>query len=157
MDGLSKRAGLPQLKVAWTCVHGDAMAMNALAWTNDAYLSCGLAQHELPELFACGQSVAAQIRRRIITNMATLRCAFADIPAVSIPAVVAGWTAVVRVPRVMEEDAWVIACAHEGARVQPGYFYDFEVGAHLVVSLIGPAEDFEQGIGRVARVVRANV
>lgn len=157
MDGLSKRAGLPQLKVAWTSVRGDeaSRAIAALSWTNDAYLSCGIAQQALPALWECGGLIAAQIRERIAVNRAALLSAFADVSAVSIPTIRAGWTALMRVPRVCDEDAWVLACARGGVRVQPGYFYDVEGGAHLVVSLLTAPTAFEDGVRRIAACVRA--
>lgn len=156
LDGLSKRAGLPHLKVAWTAVRSaDDSIMRALTWVNDAYLSCGIAQHVLPEILSCGELVAAQIRERVRLNMNVLVSAFADVPVATVPTVDAGWSALVRVPRIVDEDTWVVACARAGVRVQPGYFYDFDTGAHLVMSLLPPSDIFRDGVHRVADCVRA--
>jgi alanine-synthesizing transaminase len=33
--------------------------------------------------------------------------------------------------------------------VHPGYFFDMEGGAFLVLSLLTPPEDFREGLGRI--------
>jgi len=35
--------------------------------------------------------------------------------------------------------------------VQPGFFFDFPDGEHLVISLLPPAGEFAEGVKRVAR------
>jgi hypothetical protein len=37
--------------------------------------------------------------------------------------------------------------------VHPGHFYDFPSDGYLVLSLITPAKDFREGIGRILGVV----
>ena len=65
-----------------------------------------------------------------------------------------GWSAVVRVPATRTDEAWALALVEEDdVLVQPGYFYDFERGAYLVVSLLAPEAIFGEGARRlVARV-----
>jgi hypothetical protein len=38
--------------------------------------------------------------------------------------------------------------------VQPGFFYDFPSGAHVVLSLLTPEPDFEEGVRRLERAIR---
>jgi hypothetical protein len=40
--------------------------------------------------------------------------------------------------------------ARHGLRVHPGFFFDFPTEAFLVVSLLGPEEEFTQGAGILA-------
>jgi hypothetical protein len=39
--------------------------------------------------------------------------------------------------------------------VQPGYFYDFPEGEHLVASLPPPEHEFAQGMSRMAETIIA--
>ncbi len=39
--------------------------------------------------------------------------------------------------------------AREGVLVQPGFFYDFEAEAFLVVSLLTDTETFREGLARL--------
>jgi alanine-synthesizing transaminase len=49
----------------------------------------------------------------------------------------AGWYAVVQVPAVRSEEAIVVdLLEHAGVLVHPGYFFDFEREAFLIVSLL---------------------
>ena len=43
--------------------------------------------------------------------------------------------------------------ARQGVLVQPGYFFDFENEAFLVVSLLTPSEVFREGIERLRGVL----
>jgi alanine-synthesizing transaminase len=76
--------------------------------------------------------------------------------SVSLLHVEAGWSAVLQVPRYRSEEALVIELlTHDHVLVHPGFFFDFEREAYLVVSLLTPPEQFGRGIDRVlARVAR---
>ena len=55
----------------------------------------------------------------------------------------AGWYAVVQVPAIASEDTIVLdLLEHTGVLVHPGYFFDFEREAFLVVSLLPEPEVF---------------
>ena len=69
----------------------------------------------------------------------------------------AGWYAIVQVPALASEDTIVVDLLDEtGVLVHPGYFFDFEREAFLVVSLLperrvfGPA--VEALLGQVGRL-----
>jgi len=154
LSGLSKLVGLPQMKLGWITCGGDARAEAAMARLEtvlDAYLSVGApVQHALPKLLERGRTTADAIRTRTRTNLATLR-AIASGGAASVLDVEGGWYAIVRVPETRSDEAWALALLeHEGVHVQPGYFFDLDVGAHLVVSLLTPEPTFAEGVRRLA-------
>ena len=61
-----------------------------------------------------------------------------------------GWYATVQVPRTRSEEEWVLGLLRErDVWVQPGFFFDFESEAFLVISLLTAAEVFEEGVGRI--------
>jgi alanine-synthesizing transaminase len=61
-----------------------------------------------------------------------------------------GWSAVLQVPRIRTEEEWALALlAEHDVLVQPGFFFDFETEAFLVVSLLTRRNVFEEGMRRI--------
>ena len=61
-----------------------------------------------------------------------------------------GWYAVVRVPATRsDEDVAIELLNAQGVYVHPGHFYDFPADGYLIVSLITPERDFNEGIKRL--------
>jgi alanine-synthesizing transaminase len=161
LGGLSKSCGLPQLKLAWTAVSGPAAARDeALARLEviaDTYLSVGTpVQQAVPDLLSALPQLQAPLRARTEANLATLRAAVAGAPALSLMAPEGGWSAVLRVPATASEDEWCEALLRDDAvLVQPGYFFDFEGEAFLVLSLLPREDVFAEGVKRIAARVSA--
>ena len=151
MSGLSKIAGLPQMKLGWIVVNGPpelrAQAMERLEWVADTYLSVSTpVQHAARRLLQAGEAVQAQIRERTAGNLAVARAALAGSAANLLPAE-GGWYAIARVPGVRTEEEWVLGLLEcNGVLVQPGFFFDFASEAYLVLSLLTPREVFAEGI-----------
>ena len=159
MSGLSKVAGLPQMKLGWMVVSGPAglraEAWEKLEWIADTYLSVSTpVQCAASRLLAAGADVQRQIRQRALANLAFARGAVAGSPA-NILAVEGGWYITLQVPRIRTEEEWtLVLLEHADVLVQPGYFYDFESEAYLVVSLLTAPDVFREGLTRiVARLV----
>lgn len=156
LGGLSKSCGLPQLKLAWTAVSGPAAARDeALARLEviaDTYLSVGTpVQQALPDLLRALPALQAPIAARTAANLAALRAALASAPSATLLVPEGGWCAVVRVPATASEDEWCLRLLREdGVLVQPGYFFDFEGEAFLVVSLLPREDVFAEGARRLA-------
>lgn len=157
LSGLSKLAALPQLKLGWIAAAGDdalvASALARLELVLDAYLSVGTpVQHALPALLASRRSAEDAIRSRTRRNLALLRDAIATAPAASLLHVEAGWYAMLRVPETRSDEEWTLRLVEEDSvHVQPGYFFDMDRGAHLVVSLLTPEPVFAEGIARLVK------
>jgi aspartate/methionine/tyrosine aminotransferase len=152
LSGLSKIAGLPQMKLGWIVLAGpwQSAARERLELIADTYLSVGTpVQHALPRLLALGAGVREQIAARVRANLDFLRSAVHG-TACRVLDVEGGWYAILEVPRTRSEEEW---CAElldrDGVLVQPGFFYDFESEAFLVVSLLPPEEVFREGVGRL--------
>jgi len=157
MSGLSKAAGLPQMKLGWVVAAGPpdlrAQALERLEWIADTYLSVGTpVQCAAPQLMAAGDPVRRQIRERTAANLAHARAALAGSP-LNVLAVEGGWYAIAQAPRVRSEEEWALELLdREGVLVQPGFFYDFDSEAFLVLSLLTPREVFGEGLGRLRRM-----
>ena len=148
LGGLSKSVGLPQVKLGWIAVGGpDALVADALERLEtmcDAYLSVSTpVQVAAVDLLASGASVRAQIQTRVRGNFARLAAIAAEHPACAVMPVEAGWYAVVQVPAIASEEQIVLDLLEKtGVLVHPGYFFDFEREAFLVVSLLPEPEVF---------------
>lgn len=139
LNGLSKLVGLPQMKLAWMITKRPVPELEIIA---DTYLSLGTpVQLALSSLLALRAPVQAQIMQRVRRNLGTLERTLH---------VEAGWYAVIPV---MDEEETAEALLREyNVLVQPGYFYDFEQSGRLVVSLLTPPADFDEGIARLRRI-----
>jgi aspartate/methionine/tyrosine aminotransferase len=63
-----------------------------------------------------------------------------------------GWSAVVRVPATRTEEQLVLDLLdREGVLAHPGYFFDFQREAFIVVSLLPPPDVFRDGAARLLR------
>ncbi len=156
LGGLSKAAGLPQMKLGWIAMAGPQSWRNTagerLELIADTYLSVGTAvQKALPRLLSLGAKVRGQILARTRSNLKFLRTALNGTPCRALD-VEGGWYAILEVPRTRTEEEW---CAEllerDSVLVQPGFFYDFESEAFLVVSLLTPLDVFREGVDLLAR------
>jgi aspartate/methionine/tyrosine aminotransferase len=153
LNGLSKAAGMPQMKLGWIAVSGPPdeveAAMGKLELLLDSYLSAGTpVQKALPELLRIGSGIHAKIDARLRRNTEALGVLRNS--AVHPLASEGGWSAILQVPRVLSEEVWIAKLlAEHGVVVQPGYFYDMAQEAYVVVSLLANPADFTAGIGRL--------
>jgi aspartate/methionine/tyrosine aminotransferase len=158
LGGLSKWAGLPQLKLAWTAVGGPQpeveQALERLEVMADTYLSVATpVQWAAPTLLHAGRQVQDRIRRRVQANRAALQQANEGSCCRTVPAE-GGWSAVLHVPAVRSSEEWALELLEkDDLLVHPGYFYDFPREAYLVLSLLPPEDTFREGVRRlVARL-----
>ena len=153
MSGLSKIAGLPQMKLGWIVAGGPRheLALNGLEWIADTYLSVATpVQVALPRLLRASEPVRAQILERTRANLAFLHGAIGSGSPFQALHVEGGWYAILQVPGIRSEEQWALdLLARHDVLVQPGFFYDFDSEAFLVLSLLTPSQAFEQGVNRV--------
>ena len=158
LNGLSKIVGVPQLKAAWILVDGTpdqvAEVMPRLEFLADLYLSVGTpVQRALPGLLALASETQAAIRDVLGQNLVFLRESTAGTAVDGVP-VEAGWAAVLRIPRILDDESFVLRLLDEEATfVQPGYFYDFAREGFVVVSLLTPPPVFRDGVARLLSLV----
>jgi alanine-synthesizing transaminase len=153
LSGLSKIAGLPQMKLAWIACGGKnhEAALRKMEWIADTYLSVGTpVQAALFQILESSAQVREQIRQRTASNLAFLQEKTTG-SAAGVLEVEGGWYAILRVPRTRPEEDWVTTLLRErNVLVQPGFFYDFESEAFLVLSLLTEVETFREGVCRIA-------
>jgi aspartate/methionine/tyrosine aminotransferase len=157
LNGCSKLAALPQMKLAWISVHGPRQACEA-AWARlevllDLYLSVDAPiQHAAPALLAARRAMQPQVRERLRDNLAALDGALAEAPEVERLRAAGGWSVMLRLPRIHSDAAWAERLVEQaGVLTHPGHFYGMEQEACLAFSLLPPTATFVEGVGRLLR------
>jgi aspartate/methionine/tyrosine aminotransferase len=153
LSGLSKICGLPQMKAAWIATLGpegaQTEALARLEIVADTFLSMNTAvQLAMPEWLAGRNAIQGQIRARAQENLAVLETMARESPELlHVLDVDAGWSAVLALPRcVGERDGAERLARERGVLVHPGAFYGMAERNRIVVSLIGPPEEFRASI-----------
>ncbi|MGO9340142.1 MAG: pyridoxal phosphate-dependent aminotransferase [Terracidiphilus sp.] len=149
VSGLSKIAGLPQMKAAWIVATGpeSPQALDRLEVIADTFLSMNApVQCALPQWLEGRGAIQKQIRERVAANLAELDRQLGFAGEVSRLAIEGGWYAVLRVPAIQPDDQTVLALLERGVWVQPGYFFGMAESGWLVVSLLAPEAEFRTGV-----------
>jgi alanine-synthesizing transaminase len=155
LGGLSKSAGLPQMKLGWIAAGGPvplvAQALERLEVIADAYLSVSTpVQHAAGPLLAAGGAVHRLILERVRRNLDLLVASARRAASCSVLRVEGGWSAVIRVPATRSEESLVLdLLERDRLLVHPGYFFDFPREAFLVVSLLPDPGLFQEGLDRL--------
>jgi alanine-synthesizing transaminase len=160
LSGLSKISGLPQMKLAWVATSGPqekvALAMGRLEVIADTYLSMNAPiQLAAPALLEQRKNIQPLLLDRLRTNLGELDRQLVKQKTCERLEVQGGWYAVLRVPvKQSDEDLAIELLRKMSVLVHPGHFYDFPSDGYLVVSLITPPREFQQGIGHVLQALR---
>jgi aspartate/methionine/tyrosine aminotransferase len=164
VSGLSKIAGLPQMKAAWIVAAGPENAhaskqpaLDRLEVIADTFLSMNLpVQCALPAWLANRAEIQEQIRTRVSANLAELDRQLATHPTLQRLTVEGGWYAVLRVPALEQDEQTVLALLERGVWVHPGYFFGLPESGWLVVSLLGEEREFNAGMVTITNYFRTN-
>lgn len=155
LGGLSKSAGLPQVKLGWIAVAGPTpdveSTLHAYEIVADTYLSVSTpVQVAAPALLQHGEEIRVAIRARLTRNLGALRAMAAEFPAATVLPVEAGWSAVIQVPALRKEEVLALELLErDSVLVHPGYFFDFPREAFVIVSLLVEPETFDTAVRRV--------
>jgi alanine-synthesizing transaminase len=149
VSGLSKIAGLPQMKAAWIVATGPETpaAMARLEVIADTFLSMNApVQLALPKWFEASPGIQHQILTRVQANLAALDRELASVPELKRLKVEAGWYAVLRIPALEPDDVTVLKSLDRGVWIHPGHFFGMGSSGWLVVSLLAPQAEFGAGV-----------
>ena len=159
LNGLSKSAGMPQMKLAWIVVNGPAAerqrARERLELILDTYLPVNTpVQLALGPLLVTGAQLRAAIASRTRENVALARRLLRGSP-VHVLDTEGGWSAMLQLPRTRTEEDWLLRLLTEkDVLLQPGFFFDMPSEAYAVASLITEPAKFEEGIERLRELTR---
>lgn len=158
MSGLSKIAGLPQMKMAWLIASGPpelkSPALSRLEIIADTYLSLNTPVQQATDVFLEQRhKFQDQLKSRVLRNLAELDRQLALQTLCRRLEVEGGWYVVLRVPALrQDEDVAIELLASRNVYIHPGHFYDFQTEGHLVASLITPEAEFAEGIFRLLSI-----
>jgi alanine-synthesizing transaminase len=156
LGGLSKSAGLPSWKLGWIRAGGPLAerrrVLAALELVADSYLSVATpVQRALPGVLALAPQIRAAILGRLRGNLAALGAALAGLPEVDLIQPQGGWSAVLRVPRLLPDEELALKLLDRaGILVHPGYLFDFATEGFLVLSLLPEPALFAEGTACLA-------
>lgn len=158
LSGLSKILALPQMKLGWIVSSGPpalvSEAIERLDLIADTFLSVGApVQHALPQWLDQRPRLQAGILDRVRTNLELL----ANHPRLEPNRLLrfeGGWYATLEIPRYLPEEELILHLLdQEGLLLHPGYFFDFEREAFLVLSLLPAPPIFAQAVDRLLAAI----
>jgi aspartate/methionine/tyrosine aminotransferase len=156
VSGLSKIAGLPQMKSAWIAAAGReaAQSLDRLEVIADTFLSMSApVQCAMPAWLAARGEIQSQIRGRVLSNLADLdRQLTAQRDAERLQ-VEGGWYATLRIPAVTPDELTALALLDRGVWVHPGYFFGMAESGWLVLSLLAREAEFAGGVARLVEFI----
>ena len=158
LSGLSKVAGLPQLKLSWLVAHGEVgvldEALSRLDLVADSFLSVnGPVQRALPKLLELAPAFQRQVRERVAINREALKSLRSSQSRWRLLPSEGGWFGVIEIADALDEESTSLALLDRGVLVHPGYFFDYPQQGHLVFSLLPPPELFAEGAQRMSRLL----
>ncbi len=167
LNGISKRFGSPDLKLAWIAVSGpDVWSRRVgkqLELANDTFLSANsFSQFLLPELFKEMLPWQEKLRGLLTTNRLAAAKWMQDEPRVKGVLPWGGIHGLWRfegLPETLDDEGWSVSLLeNEKLALHPGFFYDVqEPGVWLVYSLLKEPAVFRQGLERLASHFRETV
>ena len=163
LSGLSKLAGLPQMKLAWIATGGATErrkeARTRLEHIADAFLSVGTpVQLAAPRFLELAPSIRERIRERVGENLGALEQTLQDVPEVTFPVPDGGWYATLRLPAIASSEEWTIDFLERASvYLHPGVLFGFERDSHVVASLFPTPGRFRIAIERVLGLVSDRV
>ena len=149
VSGMSKIAGLPQMKAAWIVAAGPEAetALDRLEVIADTFLSMNApVQCALPAWLEGRGALQGQIRRRVAANLSELDRQLAISPLVQRLEIEGGWYAILRIPALEPDELTALALLGKGVWVHPGHFFALPPSGRLVVSLLGAEPEFLTGV-----------
>lgn len=154
LSGMSKIAGLPQMKVGWIVTLGPEpqrqQALARLEFVADTFLSMNTpVQIALPVWLAGRRKIQEQIRDRVRENLLVARNIGLEVLHMD-----AGWSAILRLPPIESSALAEAVLEQAGVIVHPGSFYGIAERGRAVVSLIGSLTEFSEGAMRLKTLKR---
>jgi len=159
VSGLSKIAGLPQMKAAWIAAIGpdQTEALERLEVIADTFLSMNApVQSALPAWLESRGVIQEQIRARTQANLMELDKLLPQASQTERLQADAGWYAVLRIPALQPDEQTVLELLDQGVWVHPGYFFGLPVSGWLVLSLLAPVNEFATGASLLVNYLRTN-
>ncbi len=159
LNGLSKMAAMPQMKLAWMVINGPTderqTAKERMEMLLDTYLSVNTpVQLALPGLLEIGSKLRTDLLARVNENLNQAHRLLRNSP-VHILHIEGGWSMLLQLPGTLSEENWILLLLNEkNVLLQPGFFFDMPSAAHAVASLIVEPDVFTEGVARLGELAK---
>jgi len=164
LNGISKRFGSPDLKLAWVALSGPNSWVkevgNRLELANDTFLSANsFSQFLLPDLFQQMDPWQQKLRSLLAANREAAEAWMNREPQIAGLLPQGGIHGLWRfdgLPPWFDDEAWAVSLLkNENLALHPGFFYDIqEPGVWLVYSLLKDPSTFREGLERLSARLR---
>jgi aspartate/methionine/tyrosine aminotransferase len=144
------------MKCAWILASGPQLILQEslarLEIIADTYLSVNTpVQNALGFWLDYAPEFQGQVASRVKENYQWLSTRLKEhSPSISLLSLQGGWYATLRIPAVKSEEEWVLEFLRKDhVSVYPGYFFDFDREAYIILSLLPPVPIFQEAVGRI--------
>jgi alanine-synthesizing transaminase len=158
VSGLSKIAGLPQMKAAWIVAAGPeaGAAMERLEVIADTFLSMNAPVQRAMATWLIGRhAIQGQIRERITTNLAQLDRELGGQKTAQRLKVEGGWYAILRIAALRPDELTVRELLDHGVWIHPGHFFGMPESGWLVLSLLEREAEFAKGVAGILECLQS--
>jgi aspartate/methionine/tyrosine aminotransferase len=161
LGGISKTLALPQMKLSWIIVNGEEKlveeACQRLEIIADTYLSVNTpVQRAFGDWMKKRGEIQHDLISRLKCNFQVLQQELAKLKSCKLLETEGGWYALVQIPPHYSEEEWVLRFMSEDhVFVHPGYFFDFDEGTQIIVSLLPQKDVFKEGVKRICARIAA--
>ena len=160
LNGISKMFALPDMKLGWIALNPPAAERYSerLEMLNDTFLGANsLTQSMLPALFAQSGAFVDEIRSRIRANLDLALEMLSGCARLSAQPPDGGYYLF---PQVVDwagdEESLILHLLEHGVLAHPGYFYNYERGAHLMISCLTEPAKLQKGLTRLIAALAAS-
>ncbi len=154
LNGVSKTWGLPGLKLSWIAVSGSNahQIVQKLERLTDIFLACSqLSQIFLPDIIKKGAKTIRKIREQLEANRNLTIQMISRLKNISFHHPEAGPYLFLSLHglSMSDEDLVIQLMKKTGIFVHPGYFYDYEEEAALVISFAGNRQKLKKNLQKL--------
>lgn len=158
VSGLSKIAGLPQMKAAWIVAAGPeaGAAMERLEVIADTFLSMNAPVQRAMGTWLIGRhAIQGQIRERITANLSQLDRQLGGQKTAQRLKVEGGWYAMLRIAALRPDELTVRELLDQGVWIHPGHFFGMPESGWLVLSLLEREAEFAKGVAGILECLQS--
>jgi len=160
LNGISKTYAMPGFKLGWILMNNVRHEIKEeLERSLDALLATNqITQTLLPVILKTGDSFIKQTTKRIQQNRVVMKNIFGKEKNLTYRDCEGGFYTFVKIDGMpFDDETFTIKCMEQtGIFVHPGYFYDYENGLYIVISLLPIPEDFRKYLTKIKNFIQAH-
>jgi aspartate/methionine/tyrosine aminotransferase len=154
LNGISKTYALPGLKLSWVVVTGPDHLKNVeqLERSADAFLACNqISQAMLPEIINKGSAFIKKFQKHLTTNRNLAIQILGRSSKISFHKPEGGFYLFAKIKglKITDEDFVIQLLKKTGIFVHPGYYYDYDKGLFILISLLPKPRIFKESLKKI--------